>query len=287
VDKPTIAKQVFYDGNVEIWHADSLNPAHIEWIMQARVANALIFDAPYSEKTHAGHREGKLTADRAASFGETELKKPRKNAKNEQKYSAKKAAKGESGRRDIDYAAFTAEDIESTIKAWHPLCSGWCVSITDHVLAPIWADSFNRVGLYDFAPLPLVETGSRVRISGDGPSGWTCWVVPARPRTAEFAHWGTLPGAYVQPGERKINSRGGSQRVMGGKPLKSMCAIVRDYSREGDLIVDPFCGGGTTIQAAKKLGRRAIGIDSDLEHCMIAAGIIAEERQQAVLPWAG
>ncbi len=285
--KPEQATLVYSDSTCEIWHADSLNTAQIAEVMHGRIANALVFDAPYSEDTHQGHREGKLTADRAAGFGSAEETSERPNASNERRYSAKKAAAGDSGRRDIDYAAFTPKDVDLTVELWQPLCSGWCVSITDHILAPVWARDFEYQGLYDFAPLPLVETGSRVRMSGDGPSGWTCWVVPARPRTAEFAHWGTLPGAYIQPGERKINSRGGSQRVMGGKPLKSMCAIVRDYSREGDLIVDPFCGGGTTIQAAKKLGRRGIGIDSDLEHCMIAAGILREERGQMVLPWGG
>ncbi len=276
---------VYADRLVEIWHANSLDPEAVAVLMQGRKANTLILDAPYSEQTHQGHKSGKLTADRAASFGEADLSSERPNARNERRYAAKRAASGDSGRRDLDYAAFTRMDVEMTVNIWQPLCSGWCVSITDHVLAPIWGSEFKAKGLYEFSPLPLVETGSRVRMVGDGPSNWTCWIVPARPRNEEFAHWGTLPGAYIQPGERSAKKRGGKKRVVGGKPLLAMCGLVRDYSREGDLIIDPFCGGGTTIQAAKKLGRRAIGIDSNLEHCMIAADILKEERQQAVLHW--
>lgn len=281
--KPEI---VYHDATTVIWHADSLNPEHVSLILAGSTCDALIFDAPYSEKTHEGHSGGKLTADRAAGFVESEVVSDRPNAKHERAYQSRKAAKGESGRRDIDYAAFTPEDCQLTVDLWQPTCAGWCVSITDHVLGPAWETAFKSHDLYTFAPLPLVETGSRVRMAGDGPSGWTCWIIPARPRSQKFAHWGTLPGAYVQPGERKINSRGGSSRVMGGKPLKSMCGIVRDYSRKGDLIVDPFCGGGTTLQAAKKLGRRSIGIDSDLAHCELAAATLREEREQMVMPWA-
>jgi hypothetical protein len=45
------------------------------------------------------------------------------------------------------------------------------------------------------------------------------------------------------------------------KPLKLMERIIQVSSREGDLVLDPFCGCGTTIDAAVRLKRRWIGID--------------------------
>ena len=45
------------------------------------------------------------------------------------------------------------------------------------------------------------------------------------------------------------------------KPLALLERIVQASSNEGDLVLDPFCGCGTTIDAAQKLGRRWIGID--------------------------
>jgi hypothetical protein len=45
------------------------------------------------------------------------------------------------------------------------------------------------------------------------------------------------------------------------KPLSLLERIISASSNEGDVILDPFCGCGTAIEAAQKLGRHWIGID--------------------------
>jgi DNA modification methylase len=45
------------------------------------------------------------------------------------------------------------------------------------------------------------------------------------------------------------------------KPLALLERIVKASSNEGDVVLDPFCGCGTTVDAAQKLERRWIGID--------------------------
>jgi site-specific DNA-methyltransferase (adenine-specific) len=45
------------------------------------------------------------------------------------------------------------------------------------------------------------------------------------------------------------------------KPSQLLERIVRLSSNEGDIVLDPFCGCGTTISAAQKLGRQWLGID--------------------------
>ena len=45
------------------------------------------------------------------------------------------------------------------------------------------------------------------------------------------------------------------------KPVALLERIVQTSSNEGDIVLDPFCGCGTTIAAAQKLNRRWIGID--------------------------
>ena len=45
------------------------------------------------------------------------------------------------------------------------------------------------------------------------------------------------------------------------KPLALVERIIKASSNEGDIVLDPFCGCGTTAEAAYKLGRKLIGID--------------------------
>ncbi len=52
------------------------------------------------------------------------------------------------------------------------------------------------------------------------------------------------------------------------KPLALLERIISASSNEGDWVLDPFCGCGTTIAAAQKLGRRWIGMD--ITHLSIA-----------------
>ena len=54
------------------------------------------------------------------------------------------------------------------------------------------------------------------------------------------------------------------------KPLGVLVWLLGKYSKEGDIILDPFCGSGTTCVAAKMLGRRYIGIDISEKYCEIA-----------------
>lgn len=54
------------------------------------------------------------------------------------------------------------------------------------------------------------------------------------------------------------------------KPLKLMQAMIELTTRKGHVIVDPFCGSGTTLVAAALLGRKYIGIDIDRTYCNTA-----------------
>jgi len=45
------------------------------------------------------------------------------------------------------------------------------------------------------------------------------------------------------------------------KPLEAIAPLIEAYSLPGDLVLDPFCGSGTTLVAARKLGRASIGIE--------------------------
>jgi len=61
------------------------------------------------------------------------------------------------------------------------------------------------------------------------------------------------------------------------KPVALLERIIKASSNEGDLVLDPFCGCGTTIYAAEKLNRQWIGID--VTH--LAIGLIRDRLRDA------
>ena len=74
-----------------------------------------------------------------------------------------------------------------------------------------------------------------------------------------------MPGVALQDIWTDINPIiAGTQERLGyptQKPLALLERIIAASSNEGDLVLDPFCGCGTTVHAAQKLNRRWIGID--------------------------
>ena len=61
------------------------------------------------------------------------------------------------------------------------------------------------------------------------------------------------------------------------KPLRLMSYLITLGSREGDVILDPFAGSGTTMLACKKLGRKCMGIEINEKYCEIAAKRLGQE----------
>jgi len=75
-----------------------------------------------------------------------------------------------------------------------------------------------------------------------------------------------ITAGCVSTGERFVKDDGIALHPT-QKPLRLMQQLL-DIG--GDIILDPFCGSGTTCVAAKMLGRRYIGIDISEEYCQLA-----------------
>ena len=61
------------------------------------------------------------------------------------------------------------------------------------------------------------------------------------------------------------------------KPLKLIQRLVRLGSQEGETILDPFAGSGTTLLAARLEGRQAVGIEISERYCEIAANRLRQK----------
>ncbi len=176
-------------------------------------------------------------------------------------------------RRDLGYSHLSEQDVKDLAAEYALLCKGWIVWMTDSDLALAVRRALEAVGRYAFAPLPFYQPGRSVRLIGDGPCSWTDYIVVAR--TTAQAKWGTLPGGYVAGAGWKDKAR------MGGKPTLLMRALVTDYSKTGDLVLDTHMGAGTTGVACALEGRRFIGVEIDRSAFDIACERIDNAYRQA------
>ena len=118
--------------------------------------------------------------------------------------------------------------------------------------------------------------------------GWIVWDkregMPSNDQSdAELAWTNTLGSVRIV---RVLWNGGGSLLAENGparaihptqKPLRLMRGVLQIVSAEGETVLDPYAGTGTTLRAAKDLGRRAIGIEIEERYCEIAASRLGQE----------
>jgi DNA modification methylase len=77
---------------------------------------------------------------------------------------------------------------------------------------------------------------------------------------------------WEYPSQHYGDSMQGDQAYKGATPSWIIWNLLERYTRKNDLVTDPMCGSGTTLDVARDLGRRALGYDlspqrSDVHKC--------------------
>lgn len=61
------------------------------------------------------------------------------------------------------------------------------------------------------------------------------------------------------------------------KPVALLMRIIENSTKTGELVMDPFCGSGSTLVAAKQAGRKSVGIEIEEKWCEVAAKRLQQE----------
>ena len=108
--------------------------------------------------------------------------------------------------------------------------------------------------------------------------GWLAWVSPDGPDS-----FSTVQLAWTNQDKVSrhiIQTTAATNKERLGHPTQKPLVVMKfsiEYMPEAETILDPFTGSGTTLRAAKDLGRKAIGIEIEEKYCKIAAERLRQE----------
>jgi site-specific DNA-methyltransferase (adenine-specific) len=174
---------------------------------------------------------------------------------------------------DDDPGAYGAWIWPTIEQAERLIPKGWACVFQSEANAQKWAAWFPR----DWRLMALPKTFGQVsrepvQRQTDYVLYWACGETPWPPvgpkAPAFFRNW------FVS---RQASNTANRPDHPCPRPLDMMQYLVGCFVPPGGSLVEPFAGSGTTLLAAKNLGRRAIGIEIEERYCEIAAKRLSQE----------
>lgn len=147
------------------------------------------------------------------------------------------------------------------------ICDGWFLMFcTPEGIAP-WRDAIEAGGMRYKRACFWEKPDSAPQFNGQGPAYGvepfvTAWCAKG------VSRWNGGGKRNLWTANTNNPDREGSEPTE--KPINLMMQLIKDFTKPGDVILDPFMGTGTTIIAALACGRKAIGIEKDARRFKLA-----------------
>lgn len=176
-------------------------------------------------------------------------------------------------RRDNLTAAKPGGDVSYLWPVKRPIGGQWQADLDEGFLAPAPGWEYKQVPPYN----GRFWAYSREKMRAFALDGRLAYAASGMPEYKRYLD--EMPGVPLQNDWQDIAPAFGNENLgyPTQKPVALLERIIAASSNEGDLVLDPFCGCGTTIHAAEKLNRRWIGID--ITH--LAIGLIRNRLRNA------
>jgi site-specific DNA-methyltransferase (adenine-specific) len=246
-------KPYYSEDGIVIYHGNCL-----EVLPTLDPVEHVITDPPYSRWTHEKQRTGSMLPDVNGSA----VAGRRTGAACLARY------------RNLGFEALEPSLAYAVSRNFARLVSRWVLVFTDAENQRLWQRCIERAGLQHVRVGAWIKRGCTPQFTGDRPATGF--------EAIEIAHkvgrkrWNG--GGHVAVWEHPIVlNRHGIERLHSTqKPARLFSDLVLDFTDSSDTILDPFMGSGTTLVAAKRLGRRAIGIEIEERYCEVAAKRLAQ-----------
>jgi hypothetical protein len=226
--------------------------------------DVVITDPPYSEWVHAKVRRGGSV--RAVDIVTGGPKKPVISTSTV-----------------LGFDALPEETRRDCAEQFARLARRWVLTFSDIESACLWREDLAAAGLEYVRTGAWIKLGATPQFTGDRPGTAFETITIAHPFAPPRKHWNG--GGRLAKWEFAVlnNSKTEERIHTTQKPIALMLALVSDFSDEGETILDAFMGSGSTLAAAKRLGRKGIGIESDEGNCEKAAERLHQQsRQQSI-----
>jgi DNA modification methylase len=251
-------KPYYEQSGITIYHGDCR-----EVLPQIGRVDHVLTDPPYSEYVHSKSRRG--GSDGVPKYG--------RGATPPASFNRVK---------EFGFEALTSE-VREFIGRWTAQqCKRWVLVFSDVESSMLWRETLIDEA---YGSLEYVRTGAWIKIgatpqfTGDRPATGFEAITICHPKGRKRWNGGGSHAVWSFP--IVLNRSGNDPRLhTTQKPEPLMVELVRLFTDGGDTICDPFMGSGTTLAAAKRIGRLGIGIELEEKYCEIAATRL----QQQALP---
>jgi site-specific DNA-methyltransferase (adenine-specific) len=155
--------------------------------------------------------------------------------------------------------------MEAAADQFARLARRWVLVFCDIESAHLWTGALVSTGALEYLrTCAWQKVNGAPQFTGDRPAVWGEAIVVCHPKGRKRWNGGGKQGLYAVPTAIDRDRSGLDARIhTTQKPVKLMQDLIRDFTDEGETILDPFAGSGTTLFAAARLGRKAIGWEKD------------------------
>jgi DNA modification methylase len=248
---PQLPQPYYADESVTLYHGDCT-----EVMPDLDGVDHVITDPPYSQHVHGAARSSRMVSanDRGGKYGAD----VRRNV-------------------DLGFAHLEPDVRDSCARLFSALARRWVLVFSDTESSHLWREDLTSHGLDYVRTGAWIKVGSTPQFSGDRPATGFEAVTIAHPKGRKRWNGGGKHALWSHPIVLDRGRTGDARLHTTQKPLSLMAELVSLFTDAGETILDPFAGSGTTLLAAKRTGRRAVGIEQDEAYCDVIAKRLAAQ----------